>query len=135
MAYNPVKISPLDIQARKGVGVKIPFESNGVFVTTYSTQETIKSNIINLFLTGRGERYLNPSFGTGIRSLLFSQITSETAFSLDQIVREAISRNMPRVVVQDVQNYLNPDSNSISLYIKYKVSETNIEDEVFIKTE
>ena len=42
MAYGSKKISPLDLQPSKAIGVKIPFSSNSVFTSVYTTKEQTK---------------------------------------------------------------------------------------------
>jgi hypothetical protein len=37
--------------------------------TTYTTQDAIKSNLINFILTGKRERIMNPGFGAGLLGL------------------------------------------------------------------
>ena len=67
MAYRINKINPLDLQARKAIGVDIPFSSDQVFEQNYQTKDAIKNNIINFLLTGKDERFMNPNFGSNIR--------------------------------------------------------------------
>ena len=63
MPFNIQQINPLDLQPSVGIGVGLPFSSNQVFNITYTTQEALKSNLINYFLTGQSERFLNPNLG------------------------------------------------------------------------
>ena len=63
MAFEVKKIDPLDLQPRKAVGVQLPFSGKSVFNVNYTTEAAIKTNLINYFLTGRGERFLNVNFG------------------------------------------------------------------------
>ena len=74
MAFDAKRINPIDRQPRKAVGVSLPFSGKAVFNSTFETKEAIKSNIVNYLLTGKGERYMNPTFGSGIRDELFSGI-------------------------------------------------------------
>ena len=76
------RIDPLDLDTRKAIGVKIPFNKSGVFQFNYTTKEQIKSNLINLLLTSPGERYHQPSYGVGIRDILFDRNIS---FHIPQI--------------------------------------------------
>ena len=57
MAFEVKKINPLDRQPRKAVGISLPFSGQAVFNSTYTTKDAIKNNIINFFLTGKGERF------------------------------------------------------------------------------
>jgi hypothetical protein len=45
MAFEVQQINPLDLQPSVGVGVGLPFTSNQVFTTTFTTREAIKANL------------------------------------------------------------------------------------------
>jgi len=49
MAFGAKKIYPIDTKPGTGVGVAIPFNAPGVFRITYTTKESIKTNLINFF--------------------------------------------------------------------------------------
>lgn len=66
MAYTFRRLSVLDIDEATGVGIGLPFNGPTSLNTTYTTQDQIKSNLINFILTGDRERIMNPSFGAGI---------------------------------------------------------------------
>ena len=68
---NPVNINPLDLNKNAAIGVAFPFNAPGVFKQTYTYNEQIKSNLINLLVTKKGERINEPNFGVGIQNLLF----------------------------------------------------------------
>ena len=56
MAFEIKKIDPRDLQPRVAIGVKLPFSGKAVFNSTFTSAEAIKNNLINYFLTGKGER-------------------------------------------------------------------------------
>jgi phage baseplate assembly protein W len=132
MAFNVQKISPLDLQPRKAVGVKLPFLSRSVFTQTYTTQDALKSNLINFLLTNKGERFLNPNFGADIRALLFEQITSEIQDTVSAVIRTGIQTWFSNVRIQTLNVIESPDTNTITIYMKYTVDFTNIQDELVI---
>jgi len=135
MAFNVQKINPLDLQPRKAVGVSLPFSSNSVFNSTYSTQDALKSNLVNHFLTEKGERYLNPNLGAGLRRLLFDQITVDKEGEIEAVVRTEISTYFPNLQVNNVRVASSADTNTVTVYIKYSVTQTNIQDELLINFE
>jgi phage baseplate assembly protein W len=128
MATKIIKKSPIDNQPRKAVGVGIPFNAPGVFRLNYTTQDQIKSNLINFFLTNRGERVLNPLFGGNLRATIFEQLSKNTIDNLDNIIRNNLSQYFPRVIVRDLQLTANQEYNSLNIVLTYAVSQTNIED-------
>ena len=86
MAFRIQNKYPIDTKARVAVGVSIPFNAPGVFNLTYQTQDQIKSNLINYFMTNRGERYMNPTFGGNLRATIFEQISQNNIENLKQIL-------------------------------------------------
>lgn len=135
MAFNVEKINPLDLQPRKAVGVSLPFSSKAVFNSTYTTKDALKSNLINFFLTGRRERFLNPNFGTNLRALLFNQMTPDTKEEILQEVRSSMADWFPNVTVENLIVEETPDNHTVNIYIKYSVNQTNIQDELLINFE
>ena len=132
MAFDVKKINPLDRQPRKAVGVNLPFSAGNVFNSNYLTKDAIRNNLINYFLTGRGERYMNPSFGSGLPSELFEQITEDKLNVLKIKIRQELLDYFTKVVINDLSLVANPDNNSIEFYLKYSILDSNIEDEVII---
>jgi len=135
MAFNVQKIHPLDLQPRKAVGVKLPFTSRAVFESTYTTKDALKSNIINYFLTEKGERFLNPGFGAGLRLMLFEQITTDTKDQIAYIIRQDMAQWFPDVNIRDLVIKATEDTNTVAVAITYDVSQTNIQDQVVINFE
>ncbi len=132
MAFGAQKIFPIDTKPGTAVGVAIPFNAPGVFYSTYTTQEAIKTNLIDFFLTEPGERYLNPTYGGGLRSFIFEQITSNTLDSLQEDIQSKINRFFPNVRVLDLEVLQDPDYNTITVSIKYNIIDTAISDEIQI---
>jgi len=135
MAFEVKKIDPLDLQPRKAVGVKLPFSGRAVFNSTFTSKDAIKTNLINYFLTGRGERFLNPTFGNSLRNQLFENITEDRTKIIDRLVRSDLELYFPRVKPSSISTKGIPDSNTIQFSMTYQVLDTNIEDEVIINFE
>lgn len=132
MAFEVKKINPLDLQPRKAVGINLPFSAKTAFSSNFQTKDSIKNNLINYFLTGRGERYLNPLFGFGLRSELFENITKDKIDALDIRAREALEIYFPRVIPREIKLIANEDRNTIGFYLSYSIAETGINDELLI---
>lgn len=132
MAFQVQQINPLDQQPSVGVGVGLPFSSNSVFNTTYSTQDALKSNLINYFLTGTSERFLNPNLGAGLRALLFDQMTEDKKDEIKTTIRSGVAQWFPNINIQNLQVAEDLDSQTVTISIKYNVRLTNIQDELSI---
>ena len=135
MAFDVKRINPLDRQPRKAVGVAIPFSGKAVFNYTYETKEAIKSNLINYLLTGKGERYFNPSFGSGLRNELFNNINRENLSTLEFKVKLDLENYFPTLEVIDLSVNAEPDNNIITLTLRFRLTDTLIEDEILINFE
>jgi len=84
MAVQVAYQHPLDLNKRVAVGVSIPFNGLIAFNPTYTTTEQIKSNLINFILTNKGERVLNPNFGSDLRRFIFENITESNLRALER---------------------------------------------------
>lgn len=135
MAFEVKKINPLDLQPRKAVGVQLPFSSKSVFTSTFQTKEAIKTNIINYFLTGKGERFLNVDFGNSLQPLLFEQLTEDKIIEIQRQVRRDLQLYFPKVETTQFDVQASPDTNTVQFLLTYKVTDTNIQDEVVINFE
>ena len=135
MAFSVQQINPLDLQPRKAVGVSIPFSNRAVFNSTYTTQDAIKSNLINYCLTNRGERFLNPDFGADITRLLFEPATQGISDEVEAVIRSGILTWFPNVVIEDLKVTTTIDTNTATVYLKYNIRNTNIQDQLVINFE
>jgi len=113
-----------------GVGISLPFDGPTGINQTFTTQEAIKSNLLNYFLTDNRERVFNPNFGSGIRGMLFEQITTSSTSELKQMVSNEIAIYFPNIIVENLEITPLYDNNTIQIYFRYSVSLTNIEDEI-----
>jgi phage baseplate assembly protein W len=121
MAIRIPNKNPLDLTMRKAIGVSIPFNAPAVFNSTFSTTDQIKSNIINYILTNKGERVLNPNFGSNIRNLLFENITDNNLLELTQLISAEIASFFPMVNIQQFNITPNYDNNEVSVDIVYSI--------------
>lgn len=135
MAFDVKKIDPLDLQPRKAIGVSLPFSGQAVFNSTYESKDAIKANLINYFLTNKGERYLNPYFGSNLRSLLFENIVQDTLDNLKESISQDVRAYFPRVFPTRIELRSEPDSNTVRFYMSYQILDTNIQDQLLINIE
>ena len=132
MAYNLKQINVLDLRPSTGIGVALPFNTSAVFQTVYTTREQLKYNIINYLLTNNRERIFNPNFGANIRSLVFEQITTETADALDIQIRNGIAQYFPNVAITDLTVVGEPDQSLLRIQFSYTLTNTGQSDNITI---
>ncbi len=132
MAYNLRNINVLDLRPSVGVGVAIPFDQPAVFKTVYTTKEQTKYNLINFLLTDTGERIFNVSFGAGLRSRLFEQITQESNDILEASIRSSVESFFPNIRVERLSVESDPDRSLISLQFSYRLLTSNEEDTIIL---
>lgn len=121
MAYRIPNKNPIDVGSRVAIGVSIPFNAPQVFTQTYTTQDQVKSNIINFILTNKGERVFNPTFGSNIRKYVFEQVTPSSIKNLQTQLLEELSSYFPNVRFGNL--IITPifDENTINIKINYSI--------------
>jgi phage baseplate assembly protein W len=128
-----IRVNPLDLQKNIVIGVSLPFNAPGVFNKTYSTKEQIKSNLINLLLTDKGERIMNPEFGADLRRSLFDNITTTSIDLLRIKIIDAINIFIPEVELENVNVESNIDDNTLNVTINYRLRISNTPDQVTVQ--
>jgi phage baseplate assembly protein W len=128
-----IRVNPLDLQKNIAIGVSLPFNGPGVFNSTFTTKDQIKSNLVNLLLTSIGERIMNPNFGTELRRFLFEGINDSNSELLKNSLLNSIVIYVPDITVTDISIVPNTDYNSINLNVNYIVNISRFPDEVTIQ--
>jgi len=126
------RIDPLDLNTRKAIGIRIPFTKKGVFQFNYTTKDQIKSNLINLLLTSPGERYHEPSYGVGVREILFDQNTetNERIRNLKARIDQNVQFHIPQIIVDRLD--VIPEGQQLRIKIDYTVLLDNDTNEISI---
>ncbi len=133
MAFSPQQIAPIDFDPSTAVGVNLPFSGQAVFISNYTTAEATKNNLINFFLTNPGEIPMNPTFGGGLRTFIFEQITADNLNFLREDINDKISVYFPNIIVNDLLVTGQSDTNQITVTLKYSVLNTSINDTITIE--
>tara|TARA_B100000131_G_scaffold305985_1_gene332545 strand:+ start:57 stop:551 length:495 start_codon:yes stop_codon:yes gene_type:complete len=87
------------------VGVSLPFTlgTNGYFEQEFLTVKQVKHNIRNLLLTMKGERIMQPTFGTAIYSILFEQDDGTLSLKVEDSILEAFKIWLPFVKIENME--------------------------------
>ena len=98
---------------RQKFGIKYPFESyntDGIYIDLNKTNEDrIKSRLLHVLFTPKGQKIRDPEFGTRLTRFLFEQSDSLTFDDLKKELRSDINRYVPEVNFEDIT--IAPDDN------------------------
>jgi len=85
------------------LGIALPFGSGqSNFRLNYTTLDQARTNIVNLLLTHKGERFMQPEFGTNLRRFLFRQNTQNLEDDIREDLLQAIKFWLPYVKVETI---------------------------------
>jgi len=128
-----IRVNPLDLQKNIAIGVSLPFNGPGVFKSTYTTKDQIKSNLVNLLLTDVGERVMNPTFGCNLKRFLFEGISDTNSELIITSLSYSISVFIPEITVTNISITPNTDYNLIDLSIDYILNISQASDQVTVQ--
>jgi phage baseplate assembly protein W len=106
-------------------GITSPTRGGAVmFEQTFSSYDAAKSNLRNLLLTRKGERIMQPEFGSGIHSLLFEQADGNLETDLEETIIEAVNFWLPYININEIDIQMTDamkDQNIAQMNIKFTV--------------
>ena len=108
-------------------GITLPIQggNTGFFSQAFTSLEQAKANLKNLLLTAKGERIMQPDFGSGLRSLLFEQM-DDTEFkkNIQQTILKSVEYWLPYIRIGaidvDIASELK-DKNQVNLNLQFTV--------------
>ena len=109
------------------IGITLPLQfGENTFEQSYQTKDQVKSNIKNLLLTKRGERILQPEFGSGLQSLLFEPNVDDLEGRIEDTINESLEQWLPYITAEEIDIESTDelrDNNKINVSIKFKIGE------------
>lgn len=127
MAIEIGNIPAFDQDPIVGIGLALPFQSiavsgsDSIFKINYTTAEQVKYNMINYFLTNKGERVFNPNFGGDISRYIFEPNDPSTTETLKKGIEDDIALIFPMVKLKEVIINASPEYSTIEAQIFYSV--------------
>ena len=93
-----------DLNPDTWIGLSFPLgrSESGFFQQTQTTLEQTSHNIKNLLLTMKGERPMNPEFGSNLYSILFDPIGSDTPMKVEESIKEAVAQWLQHVILNKI---------------------------------
>ena len=127
MAYELNKKIVIDTEEFNNfaVGITLPIQrgNEGYFRQSFRTFDQVRSNLKNLLLTKRGERLLQPDFGSGLHDLLFNPATEKFEEDLETTINNAVAKWLPYITVEDIDIDISKemtDNNQAKVSLKFK---------------
>lgn len=113
------------------IGLTLPIRNGdgGFFQQTIYTLEQVKTNIINLLNTRKGERRMQPTFGHSLNNFVFDPNDSTLPQRVKQSLTADISFWVPVATIQsiDIKVLKKEDIDIYRLYINMVISVNNDE--------
>jgi phage baseplate assembly protein W len=95
------------------INITYPFKNspNGFFLNLNSTDaEAIKSDLMHLLLTRKGQRLYNPDFGTNLLKYIFEPEDNMSFEALKDEVTNTIKKYLPKLSVKSITVTQSEDS-------------------------
>ena len=115
-------------QRQKKISIYSDFKKNlevsplSLDLTLNKDEDAVKESIINLLLTDRGERLMQPALGGNLRAMLFENITPGVMVMIEDQVRTTLDLYEPRAEVIDVNVTSKIDDNVVKIQIEFYIS-------------
>jgi phage baseplate assembly protein W len=107
------------------IGITLPIQiGNTAFNQSFKTAEQASSNIKNLLLTKRGERIMQPNFGSGLQELLFDFNDAGLSEKLEEAINSAIETWLPYITIDEINveaSDFDKDTNAVKISIQFEV--------------
>tara|TARA_B100000945_G_scaffold314525_1_gene312257 strand:+ start:38 stop:430 length:393 start_codon:yes stop_codon:yes gene_type:complete len=107
--------------------INITFKKHPVTddVVVSKDASAIKQAIVNLLLTNKGERLMNPEYGSDIRRFLFEPLDYGTSALIKQNIVTTIGRFEPRISVQEIISRPDFENNGFEITMTYSIVGTS----------
>ena len=122
--------NPLDTNQNVTIGVAFPLDETNMFTGTPTTKDQVKTNLLNLLLTKKGERINHPNFGVSLQNYLFEQSIDKS--NLFEEIYNQIQIYIPEITLIDTDINLVPDEHTLYIKITYQFNLDNTQDAITI---
>ena len=114
-----------DLNEDTYIGLELPLTHtrDGFFKRTKTALEQAKSNIKTLLLTNKGERLGNPTFGTNLLSLVFSQENTDLESRVEEEIRASMSEFLPFINIVSIEtNFSDTNKNVANVTLEFTLN-------------
>jgi phage baseplate assembly protein W len=118
----------------KYINITYPFKNSpkGFFLDLTTTDnQAIKSDLMHLILTRKGQRLYNPDFGTNILRFIFEPNDNLTFSEIKQEITDVVKKYLPNLQINEISVTESTESEYVAvLRIDYSIT-----DDVFTTTD
>lgn len=125
---------------KRYLGIKFPLtdnNQNGLFIDLASnSKELIKSNLMHLLFTKKGDRLRMPDFGTNLLQFIFQPKDNTTIVGIKLEIQESVRKYIPNVIINDLKventkdNEKSELSNGYQVTVDYYISDLKVSDTI-----
>ena len=112
---------PLERVSQEFKDISMTFKTNPLNGDLIALKDVsaISRSLKNIVLTGRGEKFFDPDFGSGVSESLFENLDEVTALNIKDEIEYSIANYEPRVELIDVDVIPDYDGNQYYVVIVY----------------
>ena len=123
----------------KFINIQSPFKDSNLghyLKLNNEDNSAIKSDLMHLILTRKGERLYMPEFGTDLLKYIFDMNDDETKSAIKKDISDTVKRYLPNLIINEVSVTDSERSeHMVILRIDYTVTEESFQDTDFILLE
>jgi phage baseplate assembly protein W len=123
--------------ADKYINIQFPFKdsSEGFLIGLTKTDNlAVKSDLMHLILTKRGERLYSPEFGTNLIKFIFEPNDGLTQSEITTEIKQTVKRYLPNLNINKIETTYTDDSEYIAkVRIDFTITEDVFETTDFVE--
>ena len=109
-----------------GWSFPVTFSAGNYQLDLTSYEDNVNDSIDIILQTNKGERCLEPQFGSGLQQFFFRKLDETLKGEMIDAVKNALLINEPRITVTNVDiHFSDPQNGLVSILIAYQYNQTN----------
>lgn len=108
-------------------GIKFPIsvsrEDNTLFDLNYSLVESVKSDLLHVLFTPKGQRLREPEFGTNLIKFIFNPNTTDSWSEIVSEIKTAVERWIPNCSLGEIEVKEMEDGIGVACKINFSVKD------------
>ena len=111
----------------KKIGINVPvtksdLSNDGYFDNSYTTYDAIKTDLVNLLNTEKGERLMQPNLGLNLKQFLFNPLDESSQRMMQDEITNSVKFWLPYVNIQKIDVFYDEDSmNSFKIKLNFTI--------------